>query len=139
MALVPLAVSWISVDDSLPSGVGREVSAIEIISDKVTSGCPCLLMSATIFATATVFLLVSPLGSLVQFVGIGVFFAGAPFDLYCGGAYCVWNGSAGFGIIFAIVAAMLPVIGMVVPWGITSGFRLRRMKGRFITLGLTAD
>lgn len=137
-ALVPLAFSWITADDSLPSGVGTEVSVIEIMTDKVTSECPCLLMSATIFATATVFLLVSPLGSLFQIVGIGVFFFGAPFNLYCGGAYCIWTGHAGFGISFASVAAILPLIGMVLPLGITSNLKLKRMKERFITFGLTA-
>ena len=139
LALVPLAFSWTTADDSLPSGVGREVSAFEIMTDKVTSGCPCLLMSATIFATATAFLLVSPLGSLFQIIGIGVFFIGAPFNLYCGGAYCVWTGHAGFGIAVAIIASILPLIGMILPWGIASNLRLERMKERFITFGLTTE
>ena len=138
LALVPIASSWVTADDSLPYGVGRHVSAIEIMTDKVSSGCPCFLMSATIFATATVFLLVSPLGSLFQIVGIGVFFIGAPFSVSCGQALCIWTANAGIGIVVAGIAAALPLIGIVYPLGLTRNFRLVRLKERFITFGLTA-
>ena len=139
LAMVPIAFSWVSTDESLPGSVGKEVSAVEIMTNEVTSNCSCLLMSATIFVTATVFLLVSPLGAFVQIAGIGVFFIGAPFNLYCHGAYCVWTGHAGVGIAVAGVAAILPLIGMVRPWGITRSLKLKRMKERFITLGLTEE
>jgi hypothetical protein len=139
LALVPIAVSWVTADDSLPFGVGRDVSAIEIMTDKVSSGCPCFLMSATIFATATVFLLISPLGSLFQIVGIGVFFIGSPFSVSCGQAYCIWTANAGIGIVVAGIAAALPLIGILYPRGVTRDLRLVPLKERFITFGLTTQ
>jgi hypothetical protein len=95
-------------------------------------------MSATIFAIATVFLFVSPLASLFQIAGIGIFFIGAPFSVYCGGAYCIWFADAGVGLVVAGIAAALPLIGIVFPWGVTRHFRLVPLKERFITFGLTA-
>jgi hypothetical protein len=139
LALVPIAVSWATADDSLPLGVGRHVSVIDIMTGTVTSGCQCFLMSATIFAMATVFLLVSPLASLLQIVGIGVFVIGTPFDAYCGGAYCIWSAGAGVGIVVAVISATLPLIGMAFPWGVTRDFRLSRLKERVITFGLLAE
>ncbi|MBU0624465.1 MAG: hypothetical protein KJ672_06425 [Candidatus Thermoplasmatota archaeon] len=139
LALVPIAVSWATADDSLPLGVGRHVSVIDIMTGTVTSGCPCFLMSATIFAMATVFLLVSPLASLFQIAGIGVFLIGTPFSAGCGGAYCIWFADAGVGLVVAGISAALPLIGMVFPWGVARNFRLTRLKERFITFGLTAE
>jgi hypothetical protein len=139
LALVPIAVSWVTADESLPSGMGKHVSAIDIMAGTVRSGCPCFLMSATIFATATVFLLVSPLGSLLQIAGIGVFLIGTPFSVTCGGAYCLWTASAGVGLVVAGVAAVLPLIGMVYPRGVTRDFKLVPLKERFITYGLPTE
>jgi hypothetical protein len=141
LAAVPIAVSWTTVDDSLSGRVGRHASAVDIMTDKITSSCPCFLMSATIFVTASAFLLVSPLGSLFQIVGIGVFFIGNPFTVnggaYCG--YCIASAEAGIGIVVACTAAALPLIGVAFPWGITKDLKLTRLKGRFITLGLAAQ
>ena len=139
LALVPIAVSWVTADDSLPRSVGRHVSVIDIMTGTVTSGCPCFLMSATIFAIATVFLLVSPLGSLFQIAGIGIFFIGTPFSIGCGGAYCIWYADVGVGLAVAGIAAALPFIGIVFPWGVTRNFRLVPLKERLITFGLTAE
>lgn len=139
LALVPIGVSWVTANDSLPNGVGRHVSVIDIMTGAVSSGCPCFLMSATIFATATVFLLVSPLSSLLQIAGIGVFFLGTPFEVYCGGAYCVWTANAGVGLVVAGISAALPLIGMAFPWGVTRDFRLTPLKERIITFGLPAE
>ncbi len=138
LSLVPIAVTWVTADDSLPYGVGRDVSAIEIMTDKVSSGCPCFLMSATIFVTATVFLIISPLGSLFQIVGIGVFFIGAPFSVSCGQALCIWTASPGIGIVVAGIAAALPLFWILYPRGVTRDFRLVPLGERFITFGLTA-
>jgi len=135
LSLVPIAVSWMTADTSLPLGVGRQVSVIDLMTDKVTASCPCLLMSATIFATATLFLIVTPLAALVQFAGIGVFFIGAPFSLHCGGAYCIWQGNAGAGLVVAASAATLSLIGMVLPLGLTKNLKIGRLKGRMITIG----
>lgn len=139
LALVPIAVSWAEADDSLPFGVGRHVSVIDIMAGTVTSSCPCFLISATIFAMATVFLLVSPLGSLFQIVGIGVFLIGTPFRVFCAGVYCVWEGNAGIGIVVAGIAAALPLIGMMYPYGVTRNLKLVPLKERFITFGLPAE
>jgi hypothetical protein len=139
LALVPIAISWVMADDSLPRDVGRHVSAIDIMTGTVTSGCPCFLMSATIFVTATVFLLVSPLGSLFQIAGIGVFLIGTPFRVYCGGADCIWYANADIGIVIGCIAAALPLIGIVYPRGVTKDLRLVPLKERFITFGLTAE
>jgi len=139
LALVPIAVSWVTADDSLPRGVGRHVSVIDIMTGTVTSGCPCFLMSATIFAIATVFLLVSPLSSLFQIVGIGIFFIGTPFSINCGGAYCIWYADADVGLAVAGIAATLPLIGIVFPWGVTRNFRLVHLRERLITFGLIAQ
>ena len=139
LALVPIAVSWVTADESLPSGIGRQISVIDIMTGTVTSGCPCFLMSATIFATATIFLLVSPLGSLFQIAGIGVFLIGTPFSVYCEGAYCEWTGNAGVGLIVAGIAAALPLIGIVYPMGVTRNLRLVPLKERFITFGLPVE
>jgi hypothetical protein len=139
LAVFPIAISWVSANNSLPLDVGRHVSAIEIITGKVTSGCPCLLVSSTIFVVATAFLLVSPLGSLFQIIGIGVFLIRAPFNLYCAGAYCVWTGTAGIGIVVACAASILPLIGIVRPWGVTRNLKLAPLKERFVTFGLVAD
>ena len=139
LSLAPIAISWVTADESLPLGVGRQVSAIDIMTGKVTASCPCLLVSATIFATATVFLLVSPLASLLQLLGIGVFLLGSPFDIYCGGAYyCIWYGNPGVGLVVAGIAAALPIFGMVFPRGITRRLKIVRLKERFIALGLVA-
>ena len=139
LALVPIAVSWVTADDSLPRSVGRHVSVIDIMTGTVTSGCPCFLMSATIFAIATVFLLVSPLSSLFQIVGIGIFFIGTPFSINCGGAYCIWYADADVGLAVAGIAATLPLIGIVFPWGVTRNFRLVHLRERLITFGLIAQ
>jgi len=140
LALVPIALSWATADDSLPLSVGRHVSAIDIMTGTVTSGCPCFLMSATMFAIATVFLLISPLGSLFQIAGIGIFFIGTPFSINCGGAYlCIWFADADVGLVVAGIAAALPLIGMAYPWGVTRDFKLTPLKERFITFGLTAE
>lgn len=139
LALVPIAVSWVTADDSLPRGVGRHVSVIDIITGTVTSECPCLLMSATIFAIATVFLLVSPLSSVLQIAGIGVFFIATPFSVNCGGAYCIWYADADVGIAVAGIAAALPLLGIAFPWGVTRNLKLVPLKERFITFGLTAE
>ena len=140
LALVPIAVSWVTTDSPLPLGVGRHISAIDIMDGRVAVSCICLVMSATIFVTATVFLLVSPLGALFQIAGLGVFFIGAtPYYLYCGHAYCMWMAHAGVGIVAAGIAAALPLIGMVFPWGITKNLRLVPLKERFITFGLIAE
>jgi len=139
LALVPIAVSWVTADESLPSGVGRQVSVIDIMIGTVKSGCPCLLMSATIFAIATVFLLVSPFGSLFQIAGIGVFLIGTPFSMYCGEAYCEWTGNAGVGLVVAGIAAVLPLIGIAYPRGVTRNLRLVPLKERFITFGLPVE
>jgi hypothetical protein len=138
LALVPITVSWVTAGDSLPRGVGRHVSVIDIMTGTVTSGCPCFLMSATIFAIATVFLFVSPLASLFQIAGIGIFFIGAPFIVNCGGAYCIWFADAGVGLVVAAIAAALPLVGTAFPWGVTRHFRLVPLKERFITFGLIA-
>jgi len=139
LALVPIAVSWVVADDSLPLGVGRHVSVIDIMTGTVTSDCPCFLMSATIFATATVFLLVTPLGSLFQIAGIGIFFIGTPFGVNCGGAYCIWYADASFGLVLAGLASALPLVGIVFPWGVARNFRLVPLKERFITFGLATE
>lgn len=139
LALVPIAISWVVADDSLPQGVGKHVSVIDIMAGTVESGCPCFLMSATIFTIATVFLLVSPLGSLFQIAGIGVFFIGTPFIVTCGAAECIWIANAGVGLVAAGISAALPLIGMIFPWGVTRSFRLAPLTERFITFGLTAE
>lgn len=139
LALVPMTVSWVTADDSLPRGVGRHVSVIDIMTGTVTSGCPCFLMSATIFAIATIFLLVSPLGSLIQIAGIGIFFIGTPFSVNCGGAYCIWYAESGVGLVVAGIAAALPLVGIVFSWGVTRNLRLVPLKERFITFGMTAE
>jgi hypothetical protein len=139
LALVPIAVSWVTTKGPLPSGVGRHVSVIDIMDGRVRGDCPCLLMSATIFATATVFLLVSPLGALFQIAGLGVLFIGTPYTVYCGMGYCYWTANAGVGLVVAGIAAALPLIGIVFPWGVTRNLRLVPLKERFITFGLTAE
>jgi hypothetical protein len=139
LALVPIAVSWVTTNDSLPLGVGRQISIIDIMSGRVTGGCICLVMSATIFATATVFLLVSPLGALFQTVGLGVFFIGTPYTVYCGHAYCYWTANAGLGLVVAGIATALPLIGIAFPWGVTRRLKLAPLKERFITFGLTVE
>jgi len=139
LALVPIAVSWVTADDSLPLGVGKQVSAIDIMTGKVHSECPCLVMSATIFVLATVFLIVSPLSSLLQIAGIVVFFIGTPYTVTCGGAYCIWVASANMGLVVAGIAAVLPLVGVVLPWGVTRNLKLSRLTGRLITFGLATD
>jgi hypothetical protein len=133
LALLPIAASWVTADDSLPLGVGRHISAIDIMTDRVTADCPCFLMSATIFTVATIFLLVSPLGSLFQIVAMGVLVLGSPFRVYCGDVYCIFNGHIGIGFLVAATAAALSLLGIVFPWGLTRGRRLVRLRDRFIT------
>ena len=139
LALVPIAVSWATAEESLPRGVGRHVSVVDIMAGTVSGACPCLVTSAAIFATAAVFLLVSPLGSLLQIVGIGVFFIGTPYTMTCGDAYCIWTANPGVGLVVAGASAALPLIGIVYPWGVTRNFRFAPLKERFITFGLTGE
>jgi hypothetical protein len=139
VALVPTTVTWVTADDSLPIGVGKHVSAIDIMTERVSSDCPCLVASATLFTTATVLLLASPLGSFLQFAGIGVLLLATPSRIYCGGAYCIWYADVGIGIAVAGVAAALPLIGLMMPVGVTSRLRLVRLRGRYITFGLAIE
>jgi hypothetical protein len=103
LALVPIAVSWVTTKGPLPSGVGRHVSVIDIMDGRVRGDCPCLLMSATIFATATVFLLVSPLGALFQIAGLGVLFIGTP-------TLCIVGWVIATGLQMRVLVSSLPAL-----------------------------
>ena len=138
LALVPIVVSWATAEHSLPLGVDKHISAIDIMTNKVTSDCPCFLASATVFTIGTILLLVSPLASLLQFVGIGVFLMGSPFEMYCGGVYCIFHGDASIGILVAATAAALALVGVVYPQGLTSNRKLVRLKNRFVACSVIA-
>ena len=69
----------------------------------------------------------------------GVFLIGTPFSMYCGEAYCEWTGNAGVGLVVAGIAAVLPLIGIAYPRGVTRNLRLVPLKERFITFGLPVE
>lgn len=138
LALVPITASWATADGSLPLGVDRHISAIDVMANRVTADCPCLVMSAVIFTVGTALLLVSPLGSTLQIVGIGILVLASPVRIYCGDAYCLWHCQAGIGLFVAAVAAALPLVGTVCPLGLVRELKLARLKDRFITFSAVA-
>jgi hypothetical protein len=132
LSLIPIFVSWIAVDES-PDGINH-FSAVEVLSGEVHSSCNCLVVSSTLFVAGTFFLLVSPLGSVVQLSGVSVLLAGFPYSVTCG-SYCIFSADASLGTAVSIVAGVLPLVGLAYPFGIGRGLKLARLTVRFLTFG----